>query len=301
MNKSPSKKSPFLERYARLGHELVPTVATGPALRVNTLATETSVLLARLEKRGIKLEKIPFARDGYWITEARFSLASTTEYLRGQYYLQDAAAQLPVQVLMPKPGDVVLDCCAAPGGKTTQLSQWMENQGVIISLEMAEHRLKSLKSNIERCGVKNVLAYHADMQHATFADIEFDAALVDAPCAGNPASEPGWLERRTLADVNHNVPIQRKLLQRAVGLVKKGGVIVYSTCSLEPEENEFVIDWALHNLPVKCVEPGLDIGEPGLAAPFGKKLHDDITNARRLWPEQGKNEGFFVAKLVRHG
>ena len=291
----------FLERYGLLGHPLSPTIRTGHALRVNTLLTATDALLGRLVARGVELKRIPFTRDGYWIAKAHFSLGSTTEYLRGLYYLQDAAAQLPVQVLSPKPGETVLDCCAAPGGKTTQLAQWMENKGVIVSCENSVHRMTSLKANLERCGAADVIVYAADAADVQDFGMTFDKVLLDAPCAGNFASDPEWFSKRRLEDVTRNTPLQKKLLQAAVSVLRKDGVLVYSTCSLEPEEDEMVIDWALKNLPVHLVDTSIEVGEPGIADPFGNRLDGQIPLTRRLWPEQGKNEGFFVAKMVKHG
>ncbi len=291
----------FLKRYASFGHPIDAMINTGPALRVNTLLIGEAELVARLESRGVVLEKIPFAKYGYWIKKSRFSLGSTAEYLRGLYYLQDAAAQVPVQVLAPKERMTVLDCCSAPGGKTTQLAQWMRNKGVIVSYEQANHRLVSLKANLERCNALNVVLFNADAATVSKIEMRFDAALVDAPCSGNLAGDPQWLRKRKLEDVQQNTPMQRKLLQAAVHAVKEGGTIVYSTCSLEPEENELIIDWALKTLPVTCASTDLEVGEPGLIAPFGQQLDPTIKNTRRLWPDAGKNEGFFVAKLVKHG
>jgi NOL1/NOP2/sun family putative RNA methylase len=293
--------SEFLKRYESLGASLTPATRTGPALRFNTLLVDEPVLLKRLVDRGVVLHKIPFCRDGFWIEKSHFSLGSTTEYLRGLYYIQDAAAQIPVQVLNPLPGETVLDCCAAPGGKTTQLAQWMKNKGAVVSCENSVHRMVSLKSNIERCSAANIIIHAMDASDVADLNMRFDKVLLDAPCAGNFASDPYWFEKRTLADVERNPPLQRKLLAAAVNVLKEGGTLVYSTCSLEPEENEMVIDWALKNLPVHCVDTGLQIGQPGIVVPFGKKLHESVRFATRLWPEQGKNEGFFVAKLVKHG
>lgn len=293
--------NPFLDRYARLGAELDPTIRTAPALRFNTLAVDEAALLSRLERKGVLLEKIPFAKHGFWLRKSQFSMGSTVEYLRGLYYLQDAAAQLPVQVLDPQPGDIVLDCCAAPGGKTTQLSQWMDNKGVVISFENNPDRLVALKANLERCGASNVAVFLADASTASFCDVVFDKILLDAPCAGNFASDPTWFKKRTLDDVHRNVPLQQKLLRNAARQLKDGGVLVYSTCSLEPEEDEMMIDWALKNLPVECVETGLSVGIPGITEPFGQQLDRRVGLTRRVWPQQGCNEGFFVARMVRRG
>jgi NOL1/NOP2/sun family putative RNA methylase len=294
--------NPFLKRYEQLGWKADPAIRTTPALRVNTLVASAEIIGKRLTDKGVRLEKIPFVRDGFFIRKASFSLGATPEYLRGQFYLQDAAAQIPVEVLAPEPGEMILDCCAAPGGKTTQMAALMKNEGVIISFEKNTNRIASLRTNLERCGVSNVIVYNDDAGTAAKLGIRFDKVLLDAPCAGNFASDKDWFDKRTLEDVKRNNDIQRRLLQSAAAVLKPGGVLVYSTCSLEPEENEMMIDWALKQLPLKVVDTGLpkSLGVPGLVSPFGKRLDESIALTRRLWPE-GQHEGFFIAKLVKHG
>ncbi len=128
--------------------------------------------------------------------------------------------------------------------------------------------------------------------------IKFDSVLLDAPCSGNFAGDPRWFDKRTLADVKRNVPMQQRLLKAACDSLADGGNLVYSTCSLEPEEDEMMIDWALKNLPLKCMDTGVSVGVPGLVSVFGRTLDPQISRCRRLWPD-GKHEGFFVAKLVK--
>ena len=167
------------KRYEQIGGT-VATVRVKPALRVNTRVTTAAKLKTRLKKSGIELERIPFTQNGFWVTKSRVSPGATTEYLLGQYYLQEAAAQLPVHVLDPKPGEKVLDCCAAPGGKTTQIAQRMKNRGLLVAYEKKKHRIPSLLVNLERMGVTNCIAYHRDILNAH--KDTFDKILVDAPC-----------------------------------------------------------------------------------------------------------------------
>src|SRR3990172_4708641 len=148
----------FLKRYKQLGGE-VADVKTHSTLRVNTLKTTAKELIARLEKLGVKLERIPFTKNGYAVVQSKFSLGAITEYLLGYYYLQEAAAQLPVEVLDPKPTDVILAACAAPGGKTTQLAQHMDNQGTIVAYDLKQHRIPGLIMNLERCVTKNTTVF----------------------------------------------------------------------------------------------------------------------------------------------
>ena len=288
----------FLKRYKQLGGEAA-EVKIKPTLRVNTLKTTAKELISRLEKLGVKLERIPYTKNGYTVTQSKFSLGAITEYLLGYYYMQEAAAQLPVEILDPKPTDVILDACAAPGGKTTQIAQHMNNQGTIIAYELKPHRIPSLITNLERCGVKNTTVFEGNAVMASRLGIQFDKILLDAPCAGNYLTEPGWFEKRTLEGIQTSSNIQRRLLYDCVNMLKPGGQLIYSTCSLEPEENELNIQWALENLPIRLEKVNLAIGDPGLTNVFGRKLHPDIALCKRFWPHKTKTEGFFIAKMVK--
>ncbi|VVB81942.1 tRNA (cytosine(48)-C(5))-methyltransferase [uncultured archaeon] len=280
----------FHKRYSGLGWKITDKKPLH-SLRVNTLKITAKELITRLEKLGVKLERIPFTKNGYYY-ESKFSLGAITEHLLGYYYIQEAGAQLPVEVLDPKTTDTVLDCCAAPGGKTTQLAQQMKNQGTIVSFELKPHRIPSILMNLERCGVTNTTVFQNNFAAAKG---QYDKILLDAPCSGNYQLEEGWFEKRTIEDIQKSSEIQKRLLQDAVRLLKTGGTMVYSTCSLEPEENELNIQWAIENLPVRLEKVNLSIGEDGLTSVFGKKLHPDVALCKRLWPP----EAFFIAKMVK--
>lgn len=288
----------FSERYAKLGGEIA-DVKIPQTIRVNTLVVTAKELLARLSSIGVVLERLPFTKDGYRVVQSKFSLGAIAEFLLGYYYIQEAAAQLPVEVLDPKQNDVILDCCAAPGGKTTQMAALMDNQGKIISYELKDHRIPSLLMNLERCRVKNVAAFKGDAALAKGLNVKFDKILLDAPCAGNYLSEKDWFEKRDYDGILRSCAIQKRLLKNAVDCLKPEGVLVYSTCSLEPEENELNMQWALENLPVRLEKVNLKIGDPALTEVFGQKLDSSIALCRRLWPHKTGTEGFFIAKLVR--
>ena len=288
----------FRKRYEALGGKIEELLRVSQ-FRVNTLKITAKELIERLESLGVTLEKIPFTRNGYAVKQSKFSLGAITEFLLGYYYLQEAAAQLPVEVLNPLPTDNVLDCCAAPGGKTTQLAAQMKNQGRIVAFELKPHRMPSLLMNLERCGVTNTTVFSGDAASAKGLGIPFDKILLDAPCAGNYLTEPGWFEKRTLEGIQRSSAIQKRLIRTTIDALKTGGTLVYSTCSLEPEENELNIDWALKNLPVKAEKVSLPIGDPGLTNIFGQELHPDVALCKRFWPHKTKTEGFFIAKLVK--
>lgn len=286
----------FSKRYEQLGGKIV-DLKLPLCLRVNTLRISVKEIVSRLEKKGVRLKRISFTKNGFEIVNSSFSLGAISEFFLGYYYIQDSVAQVPVEVLDPKPDETILDCCAAPGGKTTQLAAHMDNQGTLIAYDMKEHRLPALLANLERCGVKNCTVFKGDFVKSALG-LKFDKVLLDAPCSGNFLM-PDWFEKRDFAGVEQSVLIQRRLLKACVDVLKPDGALVYSICSLEPEEAELNMQWALDNLPVRLEKVSLQLGDPGLTDVFGKKLTSDISLCRRFWPHKTGTQGFFVAKLVR--
>lgn len=266
------------------------------AIRINAVNLKGFDLIERLEGLGFKLEKVPFLENGYWIAESKFSAGATIEYLLGYYSIQEAAAQIPATLFTDLKGKTVLDACAAPGGKTVQLADLMENTGAIIALDVNRRRLNALANQLERCRVKNTIVYHLDARQVSKLGLKFDRILLDVPCSGNFATDKQWFKRRTIADVERNAKMQRGILTEAAKVLADDGELVYATCSLEPEENEFNIHWAIKNLPLKIAE----IKCHGTEAPtkiFGKQLDSSIRNCRRIWPLE--TQGFFVCKLTK--
>lgn len=290
--------NPFLERYKQLGADFNPEgIVIEPALRVNTLKIDEKKLIERLKTEKVVLKKIPFLDFGYHYS-AEFSLGATPEYLLGYYYLQEAASQLPVQVLKPLPGESILDMAASPGSKTTQIAQYMKNKGKIIALDDNTRRLAALRNNLERCGVTNCVVYKKDARFSSDFGLEFDKILLDAECSGNFALEKDFFEKRSLETVKEKAKLQRELLKAAVKVLKKGGVLVYSTCSLEPEENELNINWLLSKFDnLSLEETGIELGDEGLVEVFGEKLDPEIKKCRRFWPHKTGTEGFFIARM----
>jgi len=290
-----SGKEFFADRYRQLGWQHR-EVTLRQAIRINNANARGKNLVERLSKLGVHLEKISFLPDGYWVAKSTVSAGATAEYLLGLYSIQEAAAQLPVTVFGGLKGKRVLDCAAAPGGKTTQLADVMENTGVIVALDVDKRRLMALGNQLERCRVANTVVYHVDARQASKLDLTFDRILLDAPCSGNYAADKDWFKNRTLKDIERNAALQRELLTKALGCLSEGGELVYSTCSLEPEEDELNMDWAVKNLGVEIQKINCH-GVPGLASVFGKRLDASVSRCRRLWPDQ--TQGFFVCKLKR--
>lgn len=285
----------FLDRYEELGWRFrKPEVKQ--AIRVNTTNAEREEVIARLEAQGVRLNKISFLEDGYWIVKSRFSLGATPEYLLGLYSIQEAAAQIPATLFSQIENNRVLDACAAPGGKTVQLANLMKNTGVIVALDVKPRRLVALANHLERCHIKSTAVYQLDARKSSRLNVKFDRILLDVPCSGNFATDPGWFKRRTIKDVERHMRLQREIITEALQTLRDDGEIVYSTCSLEPEENEFNIDWAVKNLNVEVV-PVDCFGEKAPTNIFGVELDDSIADCKRIWP--GNTQGFFVCKFRR--
>lgn len=290
-----SGKEYFLNRYEQLGwkHSEIKLRQT---IRINNANADEKNIIARLKSRGAELEKIPFLKNGYWINDAKFSMGITSEYLLGLFSIQEAAAQIPATLFTDLIDKLVLDACAAPGGKTVQLADLMHNTGAVIALDNEKRRLTALSNHLERCRVKNTIVYMMDARQASSLNLKFDRILLDVPCSGNFAADRLWFNRRNMEDVERNAKLQREILSEAARILKDGGEIVYSTCSLEPEEGELNIDWAIRNLNLQ-VETIDCYGHEALTSVFGKQLDRSISKCRRIWPDQ--TQGFFVSKLKR--
>jgi len=292
-----SDKKKFLTRYEEMGWEYE-DVKPRQAIRINSINAKEVVVTKRLRSLGIKLEKIPFLKNGYSIRKSKFSVGATSEYLLGLYSIQEAAAQIPATLFAEPKDNVVLDACAAPGGKTVQLADLMQNTGAIIALDIKKRKLTALSNHLERCHVKNTIVYQIDARQASRLKVKFDRILLDVSCSGNFVTDKDWFKKRTIKDVERNARLQREILTEAAKVLKDDGEIVYATCSLEPEENELNIDWTIKNLKLQ-VEKISCYGEKALTSVFGKKLDSSIENCRRIWP--GQTQGFFVCKLKKRG
>ena len=237
-------------------------------------------------------EPILWARDAYFVRKGtRPGLSPLHE--AGLFYLQEPSAMVPVSVLDPKPGERILDLCAAPGGKSTQIADLMEGRGVLVANEFVPARAEILSRNIERMGVPNAVVISADTVtlSAHFPDY-FDRVLVDAPCSGE-----GLFRRQpeAIEEWNENTPAycaarQSRILTEAAKMLRPGGVLVYSTCTFNRIENEEVVEAFLLLHPEYTLEA---FALPGLpAAPTGM-LH--------LYPHEIRGEGHFIARLRRIG
>jgi len=288
-----SGKQFFIDRYAKLGWTYKkPQVRQ--SIRINQVNSTGKRLIERLRSLGVEFEKVPFLTAGYWINSTKVSLGATVEYLLGLYSIQEAAAQIPATLFHALHGKNVLDACAAPGGKTVQLADLMGNSGTITGLDINKQRLSAMVNHLERCHISNTIIYNVDARQAKLLNRKFDRVLLDVPCSGNFAGDQEWFNRRTIGDIERNADVQRALFAETATCLNEGGEIVYSTCSLEPEEDELNMDWAVKNLGLKIQKIDC-LGSDGLTEVFGRRLDAQVGFCRRIWPD--KTQGFFVCKL----
>ncbi len=249
---------------------------------VNRLRIEPNQLAGLLAADGFDIEPLAWMSEGLRLSTDGTGLGRHWTYRAGLFNIQEASAMLPAHILSPRPGERVLDLCAAPGNKTAQLAMLMQNTGTVIANDPDYRRLQAVRMMIDRLGLVNVSTTCQDGTHYPQAAGPFDHVLVDAPC-----SCEGTFQKNPKVLSNHTTPrekLARKqaaLLQRAVKLCRPGGRIVYSTCTLAPEENEAVIqatlnDWTkqLRVLPVRL--PGLHTA-PGITTWAGRTFSPKCT------------------------
>jgi tRNA (cytosine40_48-C5)-methyltransferase len=218
--------------------------------------------------------------------------------LLGYYYIQDLSSCMAVDALDVAPGQLVLDVAAAPGGKTTFMAQKMNNSGAIIALEPNARRARSMSFNLARCGIYNTCIFKADGLYAGKFEMKFDRVLLDAPCSceGVIAKDPTRKLSHTPEDVDYCSRIQERLIEAAASYVKPEGIIVYSTCSFAPEENEMVVDGLLRKFGNITLEP-VAYGSSGLTRFGDLKFEGQLKHAHRLYPHLHDTTGFFIARL----
>lgn len=268
-------------------------------LRVNTL----KILPEELEQRlSFSLSPVPWCKEGFYYEEKERP-AKHPYYHAGLYYLQEPSAMSPGAVLPIEPGDKVLDLCAAPGGKSTQIAARMEGKGILVANDISATRAKALIKNVELFGIKNALILNETPKKIAerFPDY-FDKILIDAPCSGEgmfrkePDMIKSWGEEMTEFCCTQ----QKEILDQAAKMLKKDGILLYSTCTFAPEENEEAIQWFLNRhrefdlIPIKK-EHGLEQGRPDWMEKGEKRMQ----GCARLFPHKIKGEGHFLAMLSK--
>jgi NOL1/NOP2/sun family putative RNA methylase len=300
-------KPKFMERYSSLtdweSFKKYSLMYLRRSIRVNTLKMSVEELKKRLEEEW-ELVPIPWCKEGFWIKNiktGRRDIGNLPEHSLGYFYIQEAVSMIPPIVLGAKPGEIVLDMCASPGSKASQIAAMMKNKGVFVANDYKTLRMKPLSLNLQRCGITNNII--TLMEGRWFKDIKFDRILVDAPCSGTGTIRKSL---KTLRMWNPNMirrlaGTQKQLICQAFSCLKKGGTMVYSTCSLEPEEDEAVIDYFLSKCgDAKLEEIEIDIkrGEPVMEFD-GNTYNPEVKKCLRIWPQDNDTEGFFVVKIKK--
>ena len=270
-------------------------------VRVNTLKSNVQDVIREFKENNIKFDRIEWYKDALVIKNVKEKELQNLEiYQKGKIYLQSLSSMIPPLVLNPKPNEKVLDLTAAPGSKTTEIAALMEDKGYILANELDSIRCERLRYNIEMQGaniveVINKRGEKVGEEHKE----EFDKVLLDAPCSGegrflgnSPKTYRTWSKKT----VNELAKLQKKLLKSAYEALKPGGVLVYSTCTLNKKENEEVLEWALENLELKLLDINLDLREK--LQGFNKGLNKEISKAIRILPSKSM-EGFFIAKFKK--
>ncbi len=272
------------------------------ALRVNTLKISPSKLKERLENSGFRLRPVPWCAEGFRVDSGPEKLGNTLEHFLGYYYLQEPASMIPPLLMELKEGQKILDMAASPGSKTGQIAGLINDEGLIIANDVRIDRVSILKYNLQRMGVRSVVITRRDGKSYKNLPEFFDRVLLDAPCSGegvirkNPYVAVQWNEHKLIRFAKE----QKKLILSAYEALKPGGILVYSTCSLAPEENEEVINFLLEHTNAKVMPARLK----GLKAREGVtewryKMHPSIKNCSRIYPQDNDTEGFFVAKIMK--
>jgi len=273
-------------------------------LRCNSIKTNRDDVQKNLfENYGIATEKISEISDALKVIGDRSLIGKTLEHSIGEYYIQSLSSMIPPLVLAPQPTDKILDLCSAPGSKTTQIAALMKNKGTLLVNEIQLDRLKTLVFNLERMNVVNAGVIHSKGEVLSrFFQNHFDKILVDAPCSGlgimqkkNEVSN--WWTKEKAEQLSE---LQYRLLLSAFKMVKVGGEIVYSTCTLSVEENEFVIDKLLKKFPIKLLPVTLPVFSHNAFTKFqGEQLDKSLQQAKRIIPWEVNSEGFFVVKILK--
>ncbi len=260
------------------------------------------------EKEISSEDRVFWESNGFYYTEAA-SPGKHPYHEAGLYYIQEPSAMAPVHFLDPKPGDRVLDLCAAPGGKSTQIASRMEGRGLLVTNEINAGRAKILSLNIERMGIGNALVLNEDSAHLSQVfEGYFDKILVDAPCSGEGMfrKNDNAAEEWSLENVKLCAARQEEILDNAAKMLLPGGRLVYSTCTFAPEENEINVAKFLLRHPDFKVEKVELVGgmENGRAEFVGEEAQDilqQVGGSVRLWPHKVRGEGHFLCVFHRDG
>ena len=284
---------PDWDRFLDTCQRPLPTV-----VRTNTLRITAEKLRKRLMQQGISASHLPWEAT---LIEVDRPVGKTIEHWLGLLYIQEAVQVLPVIALDPQPGDAVLDLCAAPGGKSTQIATRMKGIGPLVANEPSGRRQQALLANVNRFGILNttITTYRGESFPLR---ARFDRVLVDAPCSaeGTLRKVPSLRTGASKGTISRLARLQKRLIVRAYDLLRPGGVLVYSTCTFAPEENESVVAHLLEARDARLLPLSLPFeASPGLSSWESETYPSEIRACARVYPHQIDSGGGFVARLER--
>lgn len=270
-------------------------------LRVNTLKYNILDLMNYFKEINIKFERVLWYSDALIIKNAdERDIQKLDIYKDGYIYLQSLSSMVPPLVLNPHENDRVLDLTAAPGSKTTQIAALMNKKGYILANELDKTRCEKLKYNVAQQGasIVDVINGRGEKIETNYKE-QFDKVLLDAPCSGEGrfiASNVQTYRNWSIKTINELVKTQKKLFKSAYDALKPNGILVYSTCTLNMEENEKILEWALQNFNIKLENINLDIKD--VVNGFNNGLSNSVNKSIRILPSKNM-EGFFVSKFIK--
>jgi len=261
-------------------------------LRVNPLQVSVAKVASALEAAAVSVQRVPYLPQALRLLEAG-SIPSLPGFTEGWWSVQDSSAQLVSYLVGPQPGEVVIDACAAPGGKTTHLVELMQDQGTVWACDRAASRLKKLQENTRRLNLNAIQTCVGDSRNLPRFVQQADRVLLDAPCSGlgtlHRHADARW--RQTPETVQELTQLQGELLEHTATWVKPGGILVYATCTLHPDENEAVVQRFLHHHPDWSIDPPAPGSSPAaFTTPEGWI---------KVWPHRHNMDGFFMVRLSR--
>lgn len=279
-----------------------------PAFRINPLKTSPQMVEEWCRWYGWQVQPVAFCPTGWQVQQARTPLSQTLEHRMGHYYIQDAASMLPAELfdLPDSPQPLILDMAASPGGKTTHLISRTLDRGLVLANDAGLERITPLRLVLQNWGTVNtaVTRFPAE-KFGRWFPATFDWVLLDAPCSMQSLRPTDAHPMRPISPREQSQLARRQtaMLISALAAVKPGGQVVYSTCTLAPQEDEAVLDEVLRRYPaavrIDSLSNRLPQPAPALTAAFGQTFHPQVQNALRLWPHRFSTSGFFAARLTR--
>ncbi|MFH0884139.1 MAG: RsmB/NOP family class I SAM-dependent RNA methyltransferase [Candidatus Micrarchaeota archaeon] len=270
------------------------------SFRVNTIKSSAEEVMRRFESYAIGLSRVPWYSDAFICDnpEAGFSL----EHFTGAIYMQELVSMLPPLLVREELGTsrFVLDGCAAPGSKTTQIAAMMGNRGTLIANDVSYSRIRALKFNLEKAGVLNTVITNRDLN--AFQNLRFEVIVLDAPCSSEGTIRKNYDVFDTWSEggIRQYSNVQKQLIVKAFDMLMPEGTLVYSTCTFAPEENEGVLQHLIDMRPEARLEKisfeGLRTSET-VGSWNGIEFSSQIRNAARIWPHHNNTGGFFLAKV----